>query len=444
MNLHTPALWICALSVATGCTHQNISSPKRYSSSAPSLIPLQVTGTWNCAKSQANLGDAFRKGYVEVPEDYSNPSGAKIKIFYYGKWTSSSPLVIVNGGPGSSSSSLFKALQPELERRNLEYIFFDQRGTGCSSEAPAVSDDKIGRFAFYGAKSIANDLRSIQIKLKLADQVSIFGHSFGSKVALAFLAQFPRNTKFIAFYGDYEVPSKNELVREALHLAEKNLSFVNLRLNKNIIFARSLKKLRASLIPSVCFGDEEGKIQICGEEILGALAGAYNPDSAEFMEKAITDLAARETVSSDDLKQLLMQDAWWRVNPRKLALYHLDYMILMDGHDSCDVLPLKISKEDEFYFWKRGYCALSAIREKFLLQLPYSSDLVDSHFLGRALRSKLGFRILEFTSSEDTKNFITTSRSDPRWQQIDLGPASHEGYIKSSIFWKTLTGAIQD
>jgi pimeloyl-ACP methyl ester carboxylesterase len=113
-----------------------------------------------------------------------------------------------------------------------------------------VTEGEIGRFSHYGAKSIARDVRELQRQLKLTNKISFFGHSFGAKIVLAFLVQFPQNVKAASIYGDYEVPDQNDLIKEATVNFSTSLNFRDRRLKENPRLFDALKSLYGRLTPS--------------------------------------------------------------------------------------------------------------------------------------------------------------------------------------------------
>lgn len=88
-------------------------------------------------------GETYSCGVVVVPENYAEPDGRTIELFYLKLHSSSQspapdPLVYLAGGPGSSASHeltinplLYQNLNQMRERRDI--IAYDQRGTGFSN-----------------------------------------------------------------------------------------------------------------------------------------------------------------------------------------------------------------------------------------------------------------------------------------------------------------------
>ena len=178
----------------------------------------------------ANSGvsvDAFR-GAFEVPEDRSDPDSRMITISYIrfpatGE-ASGPPIVYLAGGPGGSGSGTARRQRFELfmaMRDHGDVIAFDQRGTGGSTELPrctssvhvpeteVVSDaayadawraavNECG--AYWRGEGIAiegyttaesvQDISDLRAHLG-AGQVSLWGISYGSHLALAALKDIP-------------------------------------------------------------------------------------------------------------------------------------------------------------------------------------------------------------------------------------------------------------
>ena len=178
----------------------------------------------------ANSGvsvDAFR-GAFEVPEDRSDPDSRMITISYIrfpATGEASDPhIVYLAGGPGGSGSGTARRQRFELfmaMRDHGDVIAFDQRGTGGSTELPrctssvhvpeteVVSDaayadawraavNECG--AYWRGEGIAiegyttaesvQDISDLRAHLG-AGQVSLWGISYGSHLALAALKDIP-------------------------------------------------------------------------------------------------------------------------------------------------------------------------------------------------------------------------------------------------------------
>jgi pimeloyl-ACP methyl ester carboxylesterase len=168
------------------------------------------------------------QGEFRVPEDRSDPASRMITISYIrfpatGE-TSGPPIVYLAGGPGGSGSGTARGARFELfmaMRAHGDVIAFDQRGTGGSTALPRctssvqvpetepVSDAEYGAAwraaveecgAFWRGEGIAiegyttaesvQDISALRDHLG-AEQVSLWGISYGSHLALAALKDIP-------------------------------------------------------------------------------------------------------------------------------------------------------------------------------------------------------------------------------------------------------------
>lgn len=120
------------------------------------------------------------EGYIEV-------TGGRVwyqKFEADGKGT---PVIILHGGPGSSSYSLhgLKALS-----NDRPVIFYDQLGCGRSDRPQDNSLWKVERFV--------EELADIR-KALLLEEVHILGHSWGTTLAAAYCLTKPKGIKSIIF-----------------------------------------------------------------------------------------------------------------------------------------------------------------------------------------------------------------------------------------------------
>jgi pimeloyl-ACP methyl ester carboxylesterase len=134
------------------------------------------------------------EGYVirtiETALDPMQKDSDTINVAYYisKQFVASKPAVFyINGGPGASSAGQGEQILTEYQHSSLyhQFIFFDQRGTGCSSPYP----DDISEMQLWGARGISHDLAAIVADLHVIPKnVVIWGHSYGA-VAVAHFIQ---------------------------------------------------------------------------------------------------------------------------------------------------------------------------------------------------------------------------------------------------------------
>ena len=120
------------------------------------------------------------EGYIEV-------TGGRVWYQKFNKNTTGTPVIILHGGPGSSSYSL-EGLQALQEDRPV--ILYDQLGCGRSDHPSDNSLWQIDRFV--------EELGQVREALNL-DEVHILGHSWGTTLAAAYCLIKPSGVKSVIF-----------------------------------------------------------------------------------------------------------------------------------------------------------------------------------------------------------------------------------------------------
>ena len=171
-------------------------------------------------------------GELSVPEDRTRPDGRKIGIFVAVLPANtvaprSDPLVILAGGPGQAASQLAPLASRLSEvRRTRDIVLVDQRGTGRSAPLKCAAfkpDDGIE--ASFDLDSVAKagdclrelattgvDLKQYTTEAWVADldavraalgypQVNLWGGSYGTRVALAYLRRHPDRVRSMVLDG---------------------------------------------------------------------------------------------------------------------------------------------------------------------------------------------------------------------------------------------------
>lgn len=122
----------------------------------------------------------IEEGFIEV-------TGGKVWYQKHDKGNGGVPVIILHGGPGSSSYSL-QELKALSEDRPV--ILYDQLGCGRSDRPTDTSLWKIDRFV--------EELSLIRTALNL-NEVHILGHSWGTTLAAAYCFTQPTGVKSVIF-----------------------------------------------------------------------------------------------------------------------------------------------------------------------------------------------------------------------------------------------------
>lgn len=199
-------------------------------------------------------------GYIRLPQDYDDPAGGNIALYYIqvkGKQRPAKPdpLVYLVGGPGSSGSLLMqtsfrKYLRPFAAERDI--IIIDQRGTGES--APRLYCDEVWRqladilqshhakhaelileiltachqrlsragvrFDTYhsenNARDIVNALRALGY-----ERWNLVGVSYGSRLALMMMRDYPEFIRSVILDSVY--PPQADIYLDSYYHGERAL-----------------------------------------------------------------------------------------------------------------------------------------------------------------------------------------------------------------------------
>ncbi len=208
------------------------------------LVPAQsaVAQTTTAAQPKLSLetcrlpgwNEDVRCGKYEVYENRQTKSGRKLSlrvvvVLALSAQAAPDPIFYFSGGPGGSAvETITRAGKAYLEslRRERDLVFVDQRGTGSSNPLTCnMRDDKNDMAAFFGELFPAERLRACRAELeKIADlklystpiamadldevraalgydKINLYGASYGSTAALAYLRQYPQRVRTATILG---------------------------------------------------------------------------------------------------------------------------------------------------------------------------------------------------------------------------------------------------
>lgn len=123
------------------------------------------------------------EGYVEV-------EGGKLWYRILGEGDEP-PLLMMHGGPGGTSRSFYLF---EKLTKDRPVILFDQLGSGRSDHHTDTSLLKVDKFV--------QQVADLKTHLKL-DEYYLYGHSWGTALALEYYSEYPKGVKGIIFNSPY-------------------------------------------------------------------------------------------------------------------------------------------------------------------------------------------------------------------------------------------------
>ena len=240
MTIRKPAWTIAMIAMLlAACNIQPAPAPTMTSTPAPTDVPrFEKTDCW----FKEPPGRDVECGWVIVPEDHARPDGQTIKLAVArfksdASKPESDPIVYLEGGPGGSPlrgyPAQFDAIFGPLNAKR-DVILFDQRGTGysqpaldcpelkqealdtldqnlntdqsadLSAKAAAQCHDRLAKaganFALYDSAQNAADVEALRQALGY-DKINLYGISYGTRLALTTLRDFPQGIRSIVIDG---------------------------------------------------------------------------------------------------------------------------------------------------------------------------------------------------------------------------------------------------
>jgi pimeloyl-ACP methyl ester carboxylesterase len=230
------------------------------------------TLTQECKDFIAHLPQEIQKGWVRVPENWNDPSGTKIFVFYYFRpaknpTPSTLPIVYFNGGPTFSSHKKYRAIEAFAPSKLVPLVYLDQRGTGCSSQYPIDENDfqtSAKRLMHYASNDIVKDAESIRTKLFGENgKWRAFGQSYGGWIAYRYIVTAPEHLDAVFVHGTSLMDDwiKWMALRIKSQKTAGNKYFQTYPHDR-----RRLRKIRSLITPDMCFSEKD--VSICGPAVL--------------------------------------------------------------------------------------------------------------------------------------------------------------------------------
>ena len=206
---------LCALSPVFGAG-VSPTAPKR------TLSPCRIGAGDSPLRLQAECTS------LSVPENYAQPNGKHIRLHIAvlkarNGHPAPDPLFFIAGGPGEASTVAYPLEAPAFERLRAQrdIVLVDQRGTGQSSplncpESPqsleTPSDAEIAQQSLACLRQLPGNPRDYTTTVAVRDldkvraalgysEINLYGISYGTRVALQYLREFPQHTRSVILDG---------------------------------------------------------------------------------------------------------------------------------------------------------------------------------------------------------------------------------------------------
>ncbi|MEN9360875.1 MAG: hypothetical protein RL095_2410 [Verrucomicrobiota bacterium] len=245
----------------------------------------------------------FDYGWIETPEDWSQPDSRRIRIFYMRlkanpQTPSLPPAIYFNGGPGMclGPGSALNLMGRDPQR---DFIVIHQRGTGCSSPFPEASDEaSIRRLAHYLSSDIVKDSEALRRSL-YGDKTAwaVVGQSFGSFIGHRYLELAPASITSLHLHG--VAPSQNAALWPELRLRSHG-ALLKQFLIRQPEGARRLKLIRQHLQKNPSAFTVAG-LTCKGEHMLGLVGLLHLTPDGKSLDNLLRRLCPKDQVNEKEL-----------------------------------------------------------------------------------------------------------------------------------------------
>lgn len=157
--------------------------------------------TQECSEFINKIQSQFEYGWIPSKESFDEKRSQVMPVFYYYKKGSAlkNPVLFFNGGPANSSHISFPYIEAANQKHvgsYLDFIYMDQRGTGCSQGYYPIGVDYsvLKKLRWYGSEGIVRDAEILRTKLLGANSKwKVFGQSYGAMIVYRYLELFPQS-----------------------------------------------------------------------------------------------------------------------------------------------------------------------------------------------------------------------------------------------------------
>lgn len=394
------------------------------------------------------------QGKVEVPEDYNNPEGRKIEVFYYGRIRPGmEPVVFFNGGPASDSHGSATILEDFIKNpdaQKLSFIYIDQRGTGCSSPFPTEpTPEVVERLTHYTSTEIVKDSEVIREKLfGPQSQWKIFGQSYGGLIVHRYAITAPHSVKGAFAHGFSLMKDQTEWLKLRVQ-SQKRVSEIYFQNYPDD--RESLKKLRSLISENLCFN--EGGTKVCGPKIMDALTIFLGFSNSWSTLHAYINaiLGSDGTLNQASLEKFVRNYVFGVYNSNGLAASVISISEISGGEsdtDSCKIAEERLKAEGENpQDWLINECRLLSGMQndqwQDLLKGLKTHLQMEPMDLQKSLRENPKLPFYLYAGEKDVFVPIETFQEETQvlgslihYQQF--ANSGHEGFYTEKQVWKDL------
>ncbi len=425
-----------------------------------SLSPLaQATQTQtknqDCTNFKNEIPAFFMQGKIEVPENWDQPNGKKINIFYYGQThinrKSETPVVFFNGGPSQNSHIPFGQFQTNAKSSQVPIIYIDQRGTGCSSPYPNTRDkDFLDRIQHYGSRSIVKDAEALRKHLLGSPKKwKIFGQSYGGFIAHRYLEIAPDSIAAIYAHGNSIMPDWRLFYKHRL-LSQKRIIenyFAKFTQDQELII-----NIKKQIPDAQCF--DNTFVKICGASVIDATVLLLGfPSSWDNLHLSLKSLVNADSLIIQNRLKNFVQNFIFNTfsnNPVPLALIAKLELNTGDDSDQCTeaIKQLKADGENPDA-WLLNECRLSQSIQ--YLKTDTDSTLIENF----KIKDPINLKIIEqnLTNNKNIMFYLYSGELDAyvpketfnsevnqlnhlkNFQYKNFENSGHDGYLTEPTLW---------
>ena len=235
---------------------------------------LSLQQNSECLEFLKTLPRDYQRQWIQVPEDWSQPQGRKIRVFYYTNFIKGQiPVAYFYGGPLGVDHSSYKKFEPLAAQLNLGFVYIDQRGTGCSDAVPVGTDRvSLSRASLYDTSSVVKDAELIrEIFLGKEAKWKVFGQSWGGAITSRYVYLFPKNLISAHNFAGTESESTAEFMYATMVQQQRVAKIFSQRHPRGM---KALQMIKKAIQPDDCYQTQShGKI--CGSLIYQSLLDSY-------------------------------------------------------------------------------------------------------------------------------------------------------------------------